>query len=58
MNLTGGTYKMEIIVKSFTPEGRPYGELLTSNLDDAVAHFTAEVRLGHKAIIEATPTNY
>lgn len=49
---------MEIIVKSFTPEGRPYGEFLTENLDDAVAHFTAEVRLGHKAIIEATPTHY
>ena len=49
---------MEIIVKSFTEEGLTYGELLTSNLDDAVAHFTAEVRLGHKAIIEATPTNY
>lgn len=49
---------MEIIVKSFTEEGLPYSELLTSNLDDAVAHFTAEVRLGYKAIIEATPTNY
>lgn len=49
---------MEIIVKSFTSEGRPYGEFLTENLDDAVAHFMAEVRLGYKAIIEATPTNY
>ena len=49
---------MEIIVKSFTEEGRPYGELLTDNLEDALSHFTAEVRLGHRAIIEATPTHY
>ena len=49
---------MEIIVKSFTPDGRPYGEFLTENLEDALAHFAAEVRLGHRAIIEATPTHY
>ena len=49
---------MEIIVKSFTEEGLPYGEFLTDNLDDALAHFAAEVRLGHRAIIEATPTHY
>lgn len=48
---------MEIIVKSFTEEGRPYGEFLTDNLEDAVAHFTAEVRLGHRASIEAKPIN-
>lgn len=49
---------MEIIVRSFNPEGRPYGEFLTDNLDEALAHFAAEVRLGHRAIIEATPTRY
>ena len=48
---------MEIIVRAWTPEGCPYSEFLTSNLDDALAHFEAEVRLGHRAIIEATPTN-
>lgn len=48
---------MEILVKAWTPEGYAYSELLTSNLDDALAHFEAEVRLGHRAIIEAKPIN-
>lgn len=49
---------MEILVKAWTPEGYPYSELLTCNLDDALAHFAAEVRLGHRASIEAQPINY
>jgi len=48
---------MEIIVKSFSSENRPYGEFLTDNLEDAIAHFKAEVRLGHRASIEAKPIN-
>lgn len=44
---------MEIIVKSFSSENRPYGEFLTDNLEDAIAHFKAEIRLGHDAIITA-----
>lgn len=48
---------MEILVKAWTPEGYAYSELLTNNLDDALAHFEAEVRLGHRAIIEAKPIN-
>lgn len=48
---------MEILVKAWTPEGYPYSELLTYNLDDALAHFAAEVRLGHRASIEAKPIN-
>ena len=47
---------MEIIVKSFSSENRPYGEFLTDNLEDAIAHFKAEVRLGHDAIITANQT--
>lgn len=46
---------MDIIVKAWTPEGQCYSELLTENLDDAMAHVEAEVRLGHKVIIEAEP---
>jgi len=46
---------MEIIVRAWTPEGCPYSEFLTHNLEDALAHFKAEVRLGHRATIEAIP---
>lgn len=48
---------MEIIVKAWTPEGKPYSEFLTYDLEDAIAHFSAEVRLGHRASIEAKPIN-
>lgn len=47
---------MEIIVKSFSSENRPYGEFLTDNLEDAIAHFKAEIHLGHDAIITANQT--
>lgn len=48
---------MEIIVRAWTPEGCPYSEFLTYNLEDALTHFKAEVRLGHRATIEAIPFN-
>lgn len=46
---------MDIIVKTWTSEGQFFSELLTENLDDAMAHVKAEVRLGHKVSIEAEP---
>lgn len=45
---------MEIVVKIWSA-GIPFGEFLTDNLDDAIAHFSANVKLGFKATIEATP---
>ena len=49
---------MEIIVKAWTPEGKPYREVLTYDLEDAIARFSVEVRLGHRVSIEAKPSNH
>lgn len=46
---------MEIVVKMWKADGMPFGEFLTDNLEDAIAAFSANVKLGFRATIEATP---
>lgn len=45
---------MKIIVKIWSA-GIPFAEFLTDNLDDAIAHFSDNVKMGFRATIEATP---
>lgn len=43
---------MDIIVKTWTKEGQFRSELITENIDEAMAHVEAEVRLGGEVRIE------